>query len=185
MGICISRTVGCLWLPALTSPREASRCFLPLSFYRSGDFSLLFEFLSFFSSHFFLGGGYADWQSLTHFWNYSNNSTGEGKEWRGGDCYPVSCSLSARSYTRVYVYSPITLKGGHHLFRGFVSQRSKSKWRVWDLKLQTKGRPRCCIRSPINFSWGHTMDHGAWSKMIFEILLLAFFRKQIPWVYFN
>lgn len=53
LGILVSRIVGRLWLPALVSPSKASWCFLPLGFYRSGDFSLLLEFLSFLLLTFF------------------------------------------------------------------------------------------------------------------------------------
>lgn len=182
MWIYISRTAGCLWLPAQAKQAGA---FYPLVSIGQGIFHSYLSFFLFFLLTFFLGGGYADWQPLTHFWNYSNNSTGEGKDGGGETAIQSHAPRVPGLIPGFMSTTPITLKGGHHLFRGFVSQRSKSKWRVWDLKLQTKGRPRCCIRSPINFSWVHTMDHGAWSKMIFEILLLAFPRKQIPWVYFN
>lgn len=57
-GFVFSRIVRHLWPSALISPRKASWCFSPLSFYRSGDFSLSFELLSFFLLTFFL---YADW----------------------------------------------------------------------------------------------------------------------------
>lgn len=112
--------------------------------YKSGNF---YSHLIFFSFQFYFFDMLIGdpWLKLTitdyyrHFWNDSNTSY-KKEGWRkGGDYCLVECWLVPGPVLGVYVCSscncPATLKGASHLFIAFVSQWSKSKWRIWDLNL--------------------------------------------------